>query len=534
MKIKLQSKIIVGNIIILGLSSIITMYLSINMLLINTDESIERNLLHVGEIVSHLPAVIEGLEESPDAGWIQGEIMTMLEETSDIDYIVVCNMEGIRYSHPNQELLGLPLVGGDDKQIRVSPESYISTAEGTLGLAIRAFVPVFAYDQKTQIGYVAVGTLRTSIRNAQRQLILSYVIYLFSGLIIGVIGAFVLARNIKKSLLGLEPDDLAKLYRENKGMMGALHEGVLAIDKNGKITLLNDSAKELLDLDDNSLGKDVETVLKNSRLLVVAKTGKAEYDQEQTVSGRVIITNRVPLMERGKSIGAIATFRDRTMVIQLAEQLTGVNQLVDSLRASTHEFMNKLHTILGLLELSEYESAKEFILEIQKKQQDLNKRLFNDFKDPVIAGLILGKVSASKEQGVRMQVSPESHIGTIEDRDFSNTLVTIIGNLIDNAIESARNCPDREGCVELLISQEEQEVYLEVRDNGTGISREHMELMFHRGFSTKETGRGMGLFLIKQEIEKRNGRIDVLSNEQSTVFSVYIKWGTEDDKSDGC
>ena len=133
-----------------------------------------------------------------------------------------------------------------------------------------------------------------------------------------------------------------------------------------------------------------------------------------------------------------------------------------------------------------------------------------------------------------MQVSPESHIGTIEDRDFSNTLVTIIGNLIDNAIESARNCPDREGCVELLISQEEQEVYLEVRDNGTGISREHMELMFHRGFSTKETGRGMGLFLIKQEIEKRNGRIDVLSNEQSTVFSVYIKWGTEDDKSDGC
>lgn len=551
MKIKLQSKIILGITIILALSSIITMFLSMKMMLSNTDKSIERNLYNIGETVSQLPQVIDGLKVTPEKSGIQDKLLDIMESSSDIDYIVVCNLDGIRYSHPNPELLGQPLVGNDDGRIRAGSGRYISTAEGTLGLAIRAFVPVFDYDQKTRLGYVAVGTLRASIQNAQRQLISSYIIYLFSGLVIGVAGAYILARNIKRSLLGLEPDDLARLYRENKGMMEALHEGIIAIDKNNSVTLINESAKELLGLDENSLGKDVSHILPNSRLPVVAATGKAEYDQDQTVSGRVIITNRVPILEKGKATGAIATFRDKTMMIQLAEQLTGTNQLVSSLRANTHDFMNKLHTILGLLELSEYDRAKEFILEIQQRQQELNKRLFNNFKDPVIAGLILGKINGCNEQGVRMTVSPKSYIGEIHDKEFSHTLITIIGNLIDNAIESARSLDEGEGCVSLCVSQVDSEVYLEVRDNGIGISEENREMIFKREFSTKGAGRGMGLYLIRKEIDRLGGNIEVTSDKTQTVFSVRLpicthealytdehtckdeKWRPQDDTSNG-
>lgn len=548
MKIKLQSKIILGITIILALSSIITMFLSMKMMLSNTDQSIERNLYNVGETVSQLPQVIDGLKVAPQNSGIQDQLLNIMESSSDIDYIVVCDMDGIRYSHPNPDLLGLPLVGSDDDRIKAGSDRYISTAEGTLGLAIRAFIPIFDYDQNTRLGYVAVGTLRASIQNAQRQLITSYIIYLFSGLVIGVVGAYILARNIKGSLLGLEPDDLARLYRENKGMMEALHEGIIAIDKNGSVTLVNESAKELLGLDDNSLGKNVSHILPTSRLPVVAASGQAEYDQDQTVSGRVIITNRVPILEKGKAIGAIATFRDKTMMIQLAEQLTGTNQLVSSLRANTHDFMNKLHTILGLLELSEYDRAKEFILEIQQRQQELNKRLFNNFKDPVIAGLILGKINGCNEQGVRMSVSPDSYIGEIHDKEFSHTLITIIGNLIDNAVESARSLDGGGGCVSLCVSQVGSEVYLKVSDNGVGISEENREMIFKREFSTKGAGRGMGLYLIRQEIDKLGGNIEVTSDKTQTVFSVRLpfcthealytdehteKWRPQDDTSNG-
>ncbi|MGL5437192.1 MAG: ATP-binding protein [Lachnospiraceae bacterium] len=524
MRIKLQGKIILGIVIILLLSSIVTMFLSMNMLLHNTDEAIERNLFNVGETAAHLPDVIDGLKGKPGAGGMQEKILSILESSSDIDYIVVCNMDSIRYSHLNPGLIGLPLVGGDDARIKEQPERYISVAEGTLGISIRSFVPVFDHDMNTQLGFIVTGTLRASIQDAQRQLVMSYLIYLFSGLLLGVGGAYLLARNIKKSLLGLEPDDLAKLYRENKGMMEALHEGIIATDQDGLITLLNESAKELLGVDDSSLGKDIRTILPNSRLPDVAENGVAEYDQVQTVLGRVIITNRVPIMEKGKANGAIATFRDKTMMIELAEQLTGARHLVESLRASTHEFMNKMHTLLGLLELSEYDRAKSYILEIQKKQQDLNKRLFNNFKDPVIAGLILGKVSASKEQGVRLQVAPDSHICMIKDYDFSHTLVTIVGNLIDNAVESARLSNQEMGEVQLLISQTDEEVEITVSDNGAGIAAENRERIFEREFSTKGKARGMGLYLIRQEIEKLGGTIHVASDTVETIFSVILPY----------
>jgi len=533
MKIRLQSKLILGITIILASSGIVTMFLSMNMLLGSTDKSIERNLYNVGETVSQLPFIIDGLKLTPENGGMQDKLLNILETSSDIDYIVVCDMSGIRYSHPNPELLGLPLVGGDDIRIKTASSRYISSANGTLGQAIRAFIPVFDYDQKTRIGYVVVGTLRASIQHSRRQLFLYYVIYLFSGLVIGVTGAYMLAKNIKRSLLGLEPDDLARLYRENKGMMEALHEGIIAIDKYGTITLLNESAKELLGLDESSLGKDIYAVFPNSRLPVVAVSGEAENNQELKVSGRVIITNRVPIFEKGKATGAIATFRDKTMLIQLAEQLTGANQLVGSLRASTHDFMNKMHTILGLLELSEYNRAKVFILDIQQKQQDLNKRLFNNFKDPVIAGLILGKVNVCNEQGIKLFVSGDSHLGEIHDKDFLHTLVMIIGNLVDNAIESARNRGAGKGCVSLYISPQEPEILLKVSDNGIGVSKENREMIFKQGFSTKGPGRGMGLYLIRQEVDKLGGNIEVINDEEQIVFSVRLPYGSGSDTVEG-
>jgi len=523
MKMKLQTKIFLWITAILMMSGIVTMFLSVQMMFKNTDESLARNLFNIAETVAKLPVVIEELKYPPHEGEIQKQALNIVDSSTDVDYVVVCNMDSIRYSHPNSQLIGEKFVGGDDKGIVTSPQRYISTGIGTLGVSMRALVPVFNAGNE-QIGFVCVGTLRSSIQNAQQQLALSYIIYLCSGFFTGIVAVIYLTGSIKESLLGLEPEELAKLYRENKGMMEALHEGVIAIDKDYKITLSNETARNLIGMESDFLGMDIRDIMPNSRLPYVVETRQAEYDREQNVGGKVIITNRVPIIEKGKVEGAVATFQDKTLLIQLVEELTGAKHLVEALRASSHEFMNKLHTILGLIELERYEEAKVFIQDIHKNQQELNKKLFHTFKDPIISGLMLGKFSVCKEQGIVIELSPQSHLEAIIDGEMSHTLVTIIGNLIDNAMESINKNKDHEGNILVNIVQEENEILIDVRDNGIGIEKENMDLIFNRGFSTKGEGRGVGLYLIKQELDRFEGSILVESQSDVTTFKVSIPY----------
>lgn len=525
MRVKLQTRVVLWIFAILLLSGAVTMALSVATLLRNTDRTMALNLYNLAETVAKLPVVIDGLKGSPGDWVIQRQVMNIFDSSMDVDYIVVCDMDSVRYSHPNPQLIGEKLVGGDEHRIVSGSGRYVSTARGTLGLSMRAFVPVFDYDGETRLGFVAVGTLRSTIQNAQGKLISSYFIYLFSGLLIGVAGAYFLSKSIKNSLLGLEPEDLAKLYREHKGMTEALHEGVIAVDTQGRVTLLNESARNLLSLEgvdvDNKLVTDI---MPNTRLHVVIATGEAEYDSEQEVAGKVIITNRVPIMQNGKVAGAVATFRDKTMLVRLAEELTGTRQLVEALRAGSHEFKNKTHTMLGLLELGEFDRAKAFILDTQQKYQELDDKLLSSFEEPVIAGLMFGKYNFCRERGVKISISPESRLRAVGDdsRNLTHTLITVIGNLIDNAVEAASADGRRDGRVWADIRQTDGEICVRVKDNGGGIASGDMERIFARGFSTKGEGRGIGLFLVKQELVALGGYIRADMENGYTVFTACV------------
>lgn len=525
MRVKLQTRIVLWISAILLLSGTFTMVLSVSTLLRNTDRAITLNLYNLAETVAKLPVVISGLKGSPRDGVIQRQVMNIFDSSTDVDYIVVCDMDSVRYSHPNPQLIGQKLVGGDEDGIISGSDRYVSTAKGTLGLSMRAFVPVFDYDGETRLGFVAVGTLRSTIQNAQSKLVSSYFIYLFSGLLIGVAGAYFLSKSIKNSLLGLEPEDLAKLYREHKGMTEALHEGVIAVDTQGRVTLLNESARNLLSLGATDVdNKLVTDIMPNTRLHVVIATGEAEYDSEQEVAGKVIITNRVPIMENGKVAGAVATFRDKTLLVRLAEELTGTRQLVEALRAGSHEFKNKMHAMLGLLELGEFDRVKAFILDTQQQYRELDNKLFSSFEEPVIAGLMFGKHNFCKELGVKISISPESRLRAVGDdnRNLTHTLVTVIGNLIDNAVEAAAANGQRDGRVWVDVRQTDGEICVKVKDNGVGVAPEDLERIFDRGFSTKGEGRGIGLFLVKQELSVLGGHIKADWEDGCTVFTAVV------------
>ena len=222
-------------------------------------------------------------------------------------------------------------------------------------------------------------------------------------LFIGFLGAVYLADNVKKAMFGMEPIEIATLVEEKQAILGSIREGIIFINKDGIITVTNKEARRLLGINTDIIGMPITEVIPNTRLPEVLKTGKAEYDQDQLFCNNRVLTSRVPVVLKNRVVGAVASFRDMTDIQKLAEELTGVQKYVDALRAQSHEFKNRIHTIAGLLQLGEYEEAVELIIEVSGKHQDMVDALGEKIKDPLIGGLLLGKLAVANEMGIEVE-----------------------------------------------------------------------------------------------------------------------------------
>jgi sensor histidine kinase regulating citrate/malate metabolism len=525
---KLRTKFMLLVIIVVLISLSIVTVLTTSWMTKNIENEARTNIMNVGEMTAHSKEIISELKRKDPDKRIGAEIDLQLKSLDQIQYIIVADMNGIRYSHPNPDRIGEKFIGGDEKRVLQKGETYISEATGTLGKALRAFTPIYDEESGKQIGFVSVGTLTERVGNLKILAVRFFILMALWGLGIGIVGAFLLANNIKKILLGLEPDEISRLYHEKIGILDAVHEGLVAIDKNNRITLINDSALRILQVKDKYkkselLGKDVEDFIPNTRLKEVLESGISEYDREQKINDTVIMTNRVPVRDRGKVIGAMASFRDKTELIHLAEELTGVRQIVDALRANNHEFMNKLHTILGLLFMEDTEEAKGYITKITDKQQKLVNFITSKVQDSTIAGLLLGKFSRASEMDVYFKIDEASSLEKSHGTISSSTLVTIIGNLVENAMEAVNKRGGSEKYVYVMIKEEEEGIEIEVEDSGIGIDEQNLEVIFKRGYTTKEGSEGVGLATVKETIDNLGGFIGINSEVNvGTVFNVYL------------
>ncbi|MCC8180545.1 MAG: Spo0B domain-containing protein [Planctomycetes bacterium] len=519
---KLQTRVMLWIACILLISTTVVLALNLATTLSRSGAALERNLATIAQRVATLPEVVSGLAGSPFDGIVQNRIQQVLDTSPEVDQIMVCDMDGTRFSHSNLFLLGLRFEGGEAEAVVKNGRSYVTTSDSEHGEFMRAFAPVFS--GSSQVGFVAAGAVATRIRGENREAVLSALSYLLAGLAIGLIGAYGLARKIKAMLLGMEPQDLAQLYREHTGMVEALHEGVVAINEDGRISMANESARKLLGRA-VLFGEPIDKVMPGTLLPEVIATGGARFENEERVNGRIIITNIVPVVEKGRVVGAVETFQDKTQVMRMAEELTGIRQQVQALRASSHEFSNKLHAILGMIELQEYDDAKAFIHSTQQNHGALDKQLINTFRDPMIAGLMLGKFSVAAEQGVSLAIAAGSRLEKIDDAAVSHALVSIIGNLVDNAFDAVRkNAGVGGGRGDIVVDIRENDgiIAIKVRDNGPGIKTCHRDSIFMRGFSTKGEGRGTGLYLVRQEVRNLGGDIAVESKPGSTEFTVTV------------
>jgi signal transduction histidine kinase len=313
------------------------------------------------------------------------------------------------------------------------------------------------------------------------------------------------------------------LLEQSRALLDAMREGVIAIDAGGRVNLVNNEAQRLLNLPADSLGELIKEVFPDSRLPIVIKTRKAEYDQEQKIGSKVIITNRVPVIVNSEVIGAIATFRDRQDVKLLAEELIGVKSLLESMRAQSHEFLNKLHAISGLIEMEQYGKVVELIRDINKNRQECVSFIVKRIKDQATAGLLLGKISQSIEQGLVLRLKQRSNLKCLPPRFSNISMVTVLGNLISNAMDAVANVSMERRVVEVYIFEGKKNLTIAVTDCGCGIPVHCLKRIFQRGFSTKVGNRGIGLALVKQEVEVSGGRITVHSvDKQGSTVTVKI------------
>lgn len=532
-KIKLHTKIaiLVTTVVFISISIIIAF--TVSWMTTTIENKAETNILNMAKMIAHSEEIVNSLANKDPDGKIARYVDMLLKNLEQVDYIIVVDQEGIRYSHPNPEMIGQKFVGGDEYRVAEEGEIYISEATGTLGKALRAFAPIYDSGNQEEIGFVAVGTLTNSIDSAKNTAILYLILISLGGLAVGIIGAFLLSNNIKKILLGLEPEEITKLYTEKMGMLEAIHEGLIAVDNSGRITLINDAAITILKFGmkfgkDNLIGQNVEKVIPNTELIKILETGESEFEKEQRIDGTIIVTNRIPIINDGKIIGAIASFRDKTEVRKMAEELTGVKKLTWSLRAQNHEFMNKLHTISGLIQLEEYDEALAFISDVAKTRNNISIVLTKNIKNSSVSALLLSKYNKAEECRIKLIIDEESRLTKLPDYMNSEDIVSVIGNLLENSLDEVKS--DGTGTVDIKIFQNEEALTIQVKDNGQGIPPEYRGNIYTQGFSTKKDQRGDGMFIVKNIIEDFGGTISLEC--QDGVFwniSIPMKRGNERD-----
>ena len=391
-------------------------------------------------------------------------------------------------------------------------------------------------DRGEVIGYIVTGYSDEIVNNSTIDSVLFLLLMTVLGLVVGIWGAIYLSKRIKSVLFGYEPEEIARMLRERDILLNSVREGIVNINSNGRITLVNSEASILLQQAgiknvSEIMGMNASDVLKRLPINDIIKDGKTLVDASVKIGNTIFILTAVPLLLEDKNVvGAVLTFRKKSVVEEMANQLTGFKNYATALRAQTHEFMNKMHVIMGLIDMKAYDELKNFTQEIAYNRQSEVSYVVTRLKDITLSGFILGKISRSRELDIDFSLTEESELHSELDVPSVHDIVLIAGNIIENAFDALKNF-DGERIVNLSILDFDREIVIVVEDSGPGMDESIRKHIFQRGFSSKcESGHGFGLYLVKHSIDSLNGSISVESAPgEGTIFTVRLPIKKEED-----
>ena len=400
--------------------------------------------------------------------------------------------------------------------------SWTGTQEGT-GAAL-AMAPIINVDTRETDGVVAVARQYPSVLDNLAEAMPSLLTYLGIASGLAAIGSVLLAQRVKRQTLGLEPREITGLVEQREALLHGIKEGVLAVDLERRITMVNDEAAHLLGVPQTSAGQRVADVDPTGRLADIFAGSDTVVDRVVPFQGRLITVNRMPVRSRGRHIGWVATLRDRTEMLELQRELDLTRTTTDTLRAQAHEFSNRMHVVRGLIDLGEYDNVRAYVRQIEDDQTQLSSSVTAHVADPAVAALLIAKASQATERGVDLVIEPATRLDRL-DESLATDVNTVLGNLVDNALDAA-GTTEPWVTVELTVS--DGVVTVRVRDSGPGVESGLGDRVFARGFSTKATGRrhgrGIGLALVRVVCRKRGGDVTV-RNDGGAVFVATLPVG---------
>lgn len=453
-------------------------------------------------------------------------IADKLQSGTDFDYVVIGDTNSIRLYHPNPEKIDYPMQFTKPGALEKG-ESYFITGKGSIGMAMRAKTPIFDDDGKI-IGVVSIGYLISKIDSWRSDFLLPMAGVFILLLLVLMLLSWFFAAHIRRQMLGMEPKQIARVVRQQEALFSSVYEGLIAVDPDGYITAINRSARKMLGLSSPGrkwLGKPVSEVVQPADFFT-QQIAEKRQDAMVNFNGLSVIANREAIRSGDELLGAIISFRSKDEIATLNAQLTQIKQYVESLRTLRHEHLNWMSTINGLLQMKEYDKVLAMVQGESQAQQQLIDSLRGAFADRQVAGLLFGKVQRARELGLTMTIVPGSQLHQLPEGLDSTEFAAIVGNLLDNAFEASLRTQQGNKVVELYLSDEGDDVIIEVADQGCGVPEALREKIFEQGVSTRtdEPGEhGIGLYLIASYVRRCDGVITLEENSPcGTLFSLFL------------
>ena len=459
-------------------------------------------------------------------------------ELADVDVISIVDSQNMRIYHTNHNLIGTEYDGTHPDFSAHKKGFYTESDIGPSGPQRRSYSAIYD-DKGNYIGFIMAIMLKTSIRSFTYKIILLFVIVTLAAIIIEIAICRAFSRKLKKRLLGYEPDTFTSMFRIRENILESTYDGIIAVDSENNVQFANKAARKMLGCEecqgDEKLSFIRQNVFAEKYLSQVLSSGNADFGiQTETENGTALLIDCVPVMEEGIINGAVALLHDRTEYTKLMEELSGTKYLVDSMRANNHDFTNKLHVILGLIQIGEYDKAVSYIENISIIQRETLSTVMHAVDNASFAALLIGKIARASECNVRFILKEGIRFKSSDVAVPSEALVTIAGNLIDNALDSMNMQftdidMNRQRELEFGVFTQPAEngqngkLLITVRDTGCGIPEEIRDRVFEKGFSTKGTGRGVGMYHTKQLVESLGGKISFESEKDTgTIFMVEL------------
>ncbi len=494
-------------------------------------EKRDQNLQNIAMTIANSPILTTSSEykDNNTLSLIVKEYLDSLKDSlEDIDVISVVNNSNIRIYHSNHDLIDTVYDGTIPTFDTASDKYYTTDENGPSGSQRRAYAAIYDEDGN-YIGFVMAIMLMKNIQTETLQTFFIFALITVAAVLMELMISSELSAQIKDSLLGYEPDVFSAMYKIRDNILESLDEGIIAIDKSMNIQFINDAAVTMLTNNatpaQSFIGQSIENLCNRKLLSSTLQNGEKEFNiQDSCLNNTDILIDKIPIREDNDIIGAVGILHNRTEYTKLMEDLTGTRYLVDSMRANNHDFTNKLHVILGLIQMGMYDEAVSYIENITFVQRATISKIMNTVSEPSIAALLIGKVARASELNVRFVLREGCQYSHTSLPIPSEVLITIIGNLIDNAFDAMnQNDLTYTETKELLfgIYSRPDAILITADDTGTGISTSDLEHIFENGYSTKGIGRGTGLYQVKNLVENFGGTISVESQVGvGTSFSI--------------